>query len=146
MSGDSLVFDMSQMTEGSPSVFVKRDWLNIQDQQNGNYGGNQLVIDTSQLANSNKYMAYREAYLTMPLTLAVTAPIVDVSAVSETFTFDVSGSSANVIGPLSNAISQGFTGATTTLIGLSPTDPKIVSISEDGKYVLLDKSVSGISG
>jgi len=65
---------MSNMTEGSPSVFVKRDWLNIQDQMNGNYGSNQIIIDTSALANSNKYMAYREAYLSIPMVLSVASP------------------------------------------------------------------------
>lgn len=64
-----MIYDMSQMTEGAPQVFVKRDWLNLQDQNNGNYQGNQMVLDTSQLANSNKYMAYREAYLAVPLLL-----------------------------------------------------------------------------
>lgn len=72
---DSLVYDMSQMSEGSPQVFVKRDWLSLLDQQNGNYLGNQSVIDTSQLSNSNKYMAYREGYLAVPLTLAVQGTI-----------------------------------------------------------------------
>ena len=72
MSGDSMIYDMSQMTEGSPQVFVKRDWLNLQDQNNGNYRGNQMVLDTSQLANSNKYMAYREAYLAVPILLTAT--------------------------------------------------------------------------
>ncbi len=72
MSSDSLVYDLSQMTEGSPQVFVKRDFLNLQDQNNGNYSGNQLVLDTSQLANSNKYMAYREAYFAVPLLLTAT--------------------------------------------------------------------------
>jgi len=80
MSGDSMIYDMSQMTEGSPQVFVKRDWLNLQDQNNGNYLGNQMVLDTSQLANSNKYMAYREAYFAVPLLLTAsnndtTAPL-----------------------------------------------------------------------
>ena len=74
---DSLVYDMSQMSEGSPQVFVKRDWLSLLDQQNGNYLGNQSVIDTSQLSNSNKYMAYREGYLAVPLTLAVQGQPVD---------------------------------------------------------------------
>jgi len=133
MSGDSLVFDMSQMTEGSPSVFVKRDWLSIQDQQNGNYGGNQLVIDTSQLANSNKYMAYREAYLTMPLTLAVSAPIVDVAAQTVAGTVDASG--GNIIN-LAAALSRGFIGANVTLTpGGSRT---IVAMSSDGKTVEVD--------
>ncbi len=72
MSGDSMIYDMSQMTEGSPQVFVKRDWLNLQDQNNGNYRGNQMVLDTSQLANSNKYMAYRESYLAVPILLTAT--------------------------------------------------------------------------
>jgi hypothetical protein len=69
MSGDTLVYDMSSMSEGTPQIFVKKDWLNILDNQNGNYNGNQSVIDTSQLANSNKYMNYREAYLAIPLVL-----------------------------------------------------------------------------
>jgi hypothetical protein len=72
MSGDSLVYDMASMSEGSPNIFVKKDWLNILDNQNGNYQGNQSVIDTSQLANSNKYMNYREAYLAVPMVLTAT--------------------------------------------------------------------------
>jgi hypothetical protein len=72
MSCDKLVFDLSQEIEGSPNVFVKKDWLNILDNQNQNYGGNQSVIDTSQLTNSNKYLSYREAYLLCPLMLTLT--------------------------------------------------------------------------
>jgi hypothetical protein len=73
MSADSLVFDMSSQSEGTPSVFVKKDWLSILDNQNQSYQGNQSVIDTSQLANSNKYMNYREAYLSVPLLLTATS-------------------------------------------------------------------------
>lgn len=73
MSGDTLVFDMSSMSEGTPSVFVRKDWLSILDNQNQNYQGNQCSIDTSQLCNSNKYMNYREAYLTIPLLLTLTS-------------------------------------------------------------------------
>ena len=72
MSGDTLVYDMASASEGSASIFVKKDWLNILDNQNGNYRGNQSVIDTSQLANSNKYMNYREAYLAVPMVLTMT--------------------------------------------------------------------------
>lgn len=71
MSADSIVFDMASMSEGSPSIFTKKDWLSILDNQNGSYVGNQCVIDTSQLANSNKYMNYREAYLTVPMYLTL---------------------------------------------------------------------------
>ena len=73
MSCDKLVFDLSQEIEGSPNVFLKKDWLSILDNQNGNYGGNQSVIDTSQLSNSNKYLSYREAYLSVPMLLTLTS-------------------------------------------------------------------------
>ena len=69
---DGLVFDMSSQSEGVPSVFTKKDWLSILDNQNNNYQGNQCVIDTSQLANSNKFMNYREAYLTVPMLITLT--------------------------------------------------------------------------
>jgi len=71
---DKLVFDLSQEVEGSPNVFIRKDWINILDNQNQNYQNNQSIIDTSQLSNSNKYMGYREAYLVVPLTLTLTTP------------------------------------------------------------------------
>lgn len=82
MSCDKLVFDLSQEVEGSPSVFVKKDWVSILDNQNGSYNSNQSVIDTSQLSNSNKYMSYREAYLMMPMLLTVTGGLAAGSATS----------------------------------------------------------------
>jgi hypothetical protein len=71
MQGDSLLFDMSQATEGTPQIFVRRDWLSILDNMNQSYIGNQSIIDTSQLANSNKYMSYYEATLIIPLILTL---------------------------------------------------------------------------
>jgi hypothetical protein len=76
---DKLVFDLSQEVEGSPNVFIRKDWINILDNQNQNYQNNQSIIDTSQLSNSNKYMGYREAYLAIPLTLTMTTPNVGIS-------------------------------------------------------------------
>ena len=70
---DKLVFDLSQEIEGSPNVFVKKDWLNILDNMNQNYNSNQSVIDTSQLANSNKYLSYREGYLLVPMLLTLSS-------------------------------------------------------------------------
>jgi len=68
---DKLVFDLAQEVEGSPNVFIRKDWLNILDNQNQNYNNNQSVIDTSQLSNSNKYMSYREAYFSIPFLITV---------------------------------------------------------------------------
>lgn len=68
---DKLVFDLAQEIEGSPNVFVRKDWINILDNQNQNYNNNQSILDTSQLSNSNKYMSYREAYLSVPFLLTM---------------------------------------------------------------------------
>jgi hypothetical protein len=68
---DKLVFDLSQEIEGSPSVFIRKDWISMLDNQNQNYNNNQSIIDTSQICNSNKYMSYREAYLSIPFLLTL---------------------------------------------------------------------------
>lgn len=73
MSCDKLILDLSQEVEGSPNIFVKKDWITILDNQNQNYNSNQSVIDTSQLSNSNKYMSYREGYFLMPLLLTLSS-------------------------------------------------------------------------
>lgn len=98
MSADTLVYDMASMTEGSPQIFVKKDWLSILDNQNGNYSGNQSVIDTSQLANSNKYMSYREAYLAIPMVLTASGTADNVAVITPA----TAGSSADMAFGLKN--------------------------------------------
>lgn len=87
MSSDKLVFDLANEVEDVPNVFVKKDWISILDNQNGNYNSNQCVIDTSQLSNSNKYMGYREGYLATPLLLALTNQVT-AAATNAAFTPD----------------------------------------------------------
>lgn len=77
MSGDKLAFDLANEIEDVPNVFVKKDWINILDNQNSNYNSNQSVIDTSQISNSNKYASYREGYLTVPLLITLTSAAAD---------------------------------------------------------------------
>lgn len=84
---DKLVFDLAQEIEGSPNIFIRKDWLNILDNQAQNYNGNQSVIDTSQLSNSNKWMNYREAYLSMPLLITVGTAGAPVTAAGGTQTY-----------------------------------------------------------
>jgi hypothetical protein len=69
---DKLVYDLTQETEGTPNIFIRKDWLSIMDNMNGSYQSNQSVIDTSQIANANKWMNYREAYLAVPMLLTMT--------------------------------------------------------------------------
>ena len=87
---DKLVFDLSQELEGTSNIFIRKDWINILDNQNGQYSANQCVIDTSQLSNSNKYLNYREAYLSIPLLLTLTG-----SAAVDTFDPATAGTSCD---------------------------------------------------
>lgn len=68
---DQVIFELSSQTETEPNIFIKKDWVSILDNQNANYSGNQCVIDTSQLSNSNKWIGYREGYLTIPMQLCM---------------------------------------------------------------------------
>lgn len=72
---DSIIYDMAEQTQGAPSIFLKKDWLSILDNQNNSYAGSQCIIETSALANNNKYLNYREAYLSVPLLLTLTSPL-----------------------------------------------------------------------
>jgi len=86
---DKLVFDLSQEIEGSPSVFIRKDWISMLDNQNQNYNNNQSIIDTSQICNSNKYMSYREAYLSIPFLLTLGTNGVTVQEVAANPAIDI---------------------------------------------------------
>lgn len=73
MSCDKLVYDLANEIESTPNVFIKKDWLSILDNQNGNYSSSQCVVDSSQLSNSNKWMSWRESYLLIPMLLTLTS-------------------------------------------------------------------------
>jgi hypothetical protein len=132
MSGDSLVYDMASASEGSASIFVKKDWLNILDNQNGNYNGNQSVIDTSQLANSNKYMNYREAYIAAPLILTLTGDALIAPNVAAT-SMDYSIGLKNWFGSIVHSLTLDLGGTTivqqTPLCGLWNSFKLMTSLS-----------------
>jgi hypothetical protein len=125
MSCDKLVFDLSQEVEGSPSVFVKKDWVSIIDNQNQNYSSNQSVLDTSQLSNSNKYMSYREAYLNIPLLLTLTSAnatasiaAIDLAPVTAATSADYAVGLKNWFGSMIHSFSLDYNG--TTIVQQTP--------------------------
>jgi hypothetical protein len=118
MSCDKLVFDLSQEIEGSPNVFLKKDWLSILDNQNGNYGGNQSVIDTSQLSNSNKYLSYREAYLSVPLLLTLTSDAIAFGPATFGTSCDYTLGLKNWFGSIIHSLTLDYNG--TTIIQQTP--------------------------
>lgn len=123
MSCDKLVFDLSQEVEGSPNVFIRKDWINILDNQNQNYQNNQSIIDTSQLTNSNKYMGYREAYISIPLILTLIAPsvagqVIALAPVAGVGTADYSIGLKNWYGSIIHSFTLDYNG--TTIIQQTP--------------------------
>lgn len=65
---DSIVFEESINTEISSSEFVDKQWLYVNDNNNGSYSS-QVVLDTTPLANSGSYINWSESFILMPLLL-----------------------------------------------------------------------------
>lgn len=106
MSCDKLVFDLSQELDSTPSIFIRKDWLNILDNQNSNYNSNQATLDTSQLANSNKYVSYREAYLEVPMLLTIASANATGDIVAGDFAPNATATSADYAIGLKNWFGQ----------------------------------------
>jgi hypothetical protein len=115
---DKLVFDLAQEVEGSPSVFIRKDWLNILDNQNQNYNNNQSIVDTSQLSNSNKYMSYRESYFLIPMTLTLQQTDVNDGFVPSTSTADYAVGLKNWFGQIIHSFTLDYNG--TTIVQQTP--------------------------
>jgi len=67
---DSIVFEESVNTEVSSSEFVDKQWLYVNDNNNGSYSS-QVVLDTTPLSNSGQYINWSEAFILMPLLLQI---------------------------------------------------------------------------
>jgi len=65
---DSIVFEETVNSEVSSSEFVDKQWLYVNDNNNGSYSS-QVVLDTTPLANSGSYINWSEAFILMPLML-----------------------------------------------------------------------------
>lgn len=66
---DHLVYEDSVSTElYTTSEFVSKQYLYVNDNNNGSYSS-QIVLDTTSLSNSGQWINYQEAFLLMPLVL-----------------------------------------------------------------------------
>ena len=68
MSSDSVVLDQSLSDESSAPQFADKQYLYVNDQNNGNYSS-QIVIDTTSISNSGQYLGWAESFLAIPLVL-----------------------------------------------------------------------------
>jgi len=110
-----MTYDLSQATEGSPNVFIRKDWLSLLDNQNGSYSGNQSVIDTSQLSNSNRYMGYQNSYLQIPMIMSLTCDSANIAGFDPTAvatSLDYSCGLKNWYGSMIHSIQADWNGVT----------------------------------
>ena len=116
---DSIVYEISQSSGATDqSIFLQKSWTSILDNNNNSYSSGQVTIDTSQLSNSNRWMNYREAYLSVPLLLTASCsndPLWDKDSPlsSADYAFGLKNNYASVIHSLSVDL-QGSTVVQTT--------------------------------
>ncbi len=67
---DNLVFEESINSELSQSEFIDKQWLYINDNNNGSYSS-QIILDTTPLSNSGGYINWSEAFMAIPLVFQV---------------------------------------------------------------------------
>jgi hypothetical protein len=82
---DNLVFEDTINSELTTSEFVEKQWLYINDNNNGSYSS-QIVLDTTPLANSGGWCNWSEAFILMPLVLQIETSVAsgDIAANSTT--------------------------------------------------------------
>lgn len=71
MSADLVVYNQSIEEAPSSSVMTDKKWLQVLDQNNGSYSSGQSTLETTSLSTSDRFMNYREAYLSVPLIITV---------------------------------------------------------------------------
>jgi len=71
MSADLVVYNQSVEEAPSSSVMTDKKWLQVLDQNNGSYSSGQSTLETTSLSTSDRFMNYREVYLSVPLILTV---------------------------------------------------------------------------
>ncbi|MDA1177126.1 MAG: hypothetical protein O3C41_08605 [Bacteroidetes bacterium] len=68
---DLVTYSKSVEEKTSNSVFLNQSWLQVLDSNNGSYSSSQATLETTSLASSDRFMDYREAYLSIPLLLTL---------------------------------------------------------------------------
>jgi hypothetical protein len=81
---DNLVFEESINSELSQSEFVDKQWLYINDNNNGSYSS-QIILDTTPLSNAGGYINWSEAFIAIPLVLQLESAAIAASTTNADF-------------------------------------------------------------
>lgn len=100
---DTYIFEDSNEVQTSSEPFVSRQVVYVLDQSSGgNYSGSQVLLDTTSLSNSGKYVSYQECYFEIPLVMRLTATsanaqIAAIRNLDSSFALGLKSNFANII-------------------------------------------------
>jgi hypothetical protein len=80
---DQFVFDSSLHDEVVDPVFIKKKWLYCNDDNNGNYDGGLIRLNTTTLSNAGMWMDYKQGVLAVPIivTLSTVGDVINWSSI-----------------------------------------------------------------
>jgi hypothetical protein len=70
---DEAIFELSQKSDIDPQKFINKSVLYVLDSNQSSYSGNQLFFETSSLANSGRWLSFRDAYIMIPIVIGCKA-------------------------------------------------------------------------
>jgi hypothetical protein len=81
---DSLIYETSKVENLSGEPFIKKEYVYMQDQNNGSYSNNQVILDMAAISNSGKWCDWANAQFVVPLLITMTSAT-DFSAVASDY-------------------------------------------------------------
>ena len=131
MSADAVTLDMSlESKTEDPPIFVDKQWLYVNDQNQGSYSG-QIVLNTTSLSNNGAYVDYKEAYIVIPTVLQVQSASLTVNATPLDFAMALKAGYWNLLHSLSVEMNGGSVVQQTGFLNVYSSFKNLTTWSED---------------
>jgi hypothetical protein len=131
MSADAVTLDLSMedKSEKAP-LFVDKQWLYVNDQNQGSYSG-QIVVSTLSLSNNGSFVDYKEAYLVIPTVLQVQSASIAVADAPLDFFAALKSGSWQLLHSMSIELNGSSVQQQTGFLNLYTSFKNLTSWSED---------------
>ena len=131
MSADAVTLDMSlESKTEDPPIFVDKQWLYVNDQNQGSYSG-QIVLNTTSLSNNGAYVDYKEAYIVIPTVLQVQSASLTVNATPLDFAVALKSGYWNLLHSLSVEMNGGSVVQQTGFLNVYTSFKNLTTWSDD---------------
>jgi len=131
MSADAVTLDMSLESKSEePPLFVDKQWLYVNDQNQGSYSG-QIVINTTSLSNNGSFVDYKESYLVIPTVLQIQSASLTVNATPVDFACALKAGYWNLLHSMSVELNGGSVVQQTGFLNIYSSFKNLTTWSED---------------